>query len=38
MENVLPVISFENQRYWLGMEKIRKGDQLQIDGFVTLYK
>ena len=38
MENGLPVISFENQRYWLGMEKIRKGDQLQIEGFVTLYK
>ena len=30
MENGLPVISFENQRYWLGLGKIRK--------FVTLYK
>ena len=38
MENGLPVISFENKRYWLGLGKIRKGDQLQIEGFVTLYK
>ena len=38
MENGMPVISFENQRYWLWLEKIRKGDQLQIEGFVTLYK
>ena len=38
MKNGLPVISFENQRYWLGLGKIRKGDQLQIEGFVTLYK
>ena len=38
MKNGLPVISFENQMYWLGLGEIRKGDQLQIDGFVTLYK
>ena len=38
MKNGLPVISFENQRYWLWLGKISKGDQLQIEGFVTLYK
>ena len=38
MKNGLPVISFENQRYLLVLGKIRKGDQLQIEGFVTLYK
>ena len=38
MKNGLLGISFENQRYWLGLRKIRKGDQLQIEGFVTLYK
>ncbi|MCH2286797.1 MAG: hypothetical protein MK481_05005 [SAR324 cluster bacterium] len=30
MKNGLPVISFENQRYWLGLGKMRK--------FLTLYK
>ena len=38
MKKGLPVISFENQRKWLGLEKIRKGDVLQIEGFATLYK
>ena len=38
MKNGLLVISFENQRYWLGLGEICKGDQLQIEGFVTLYK
>ena len=38
MKNEMPVISFENQRDWMGLGKIRKGDQLQIEGFVTLYK
>jgi hypothetical protein len=38
MKNGLPVISFENQRYCLGLQKIRKGDLLQIEGFATLYK
>ncbi|MBC8259908.1 MAG: thermonuclease family protein [SAR324 cluster bacterium] len=38
MKKGLPVISFENQRNWLGLEKLRKGDQLQIEGFATLYK
>jgi hypothetical protein len=38
MKKGLPVISFENQRNWLGLQKIRKGDLLQIEGFVTLYK
>ena len=37
MKNGLRVISFENQRYWLELEKISKGDQLQIEGFVTSY-
>ena len=37
MKNGLRVISFENQRYWLGLGKISTGDQLQIEGFVTLY-
>ena len=34
----LPVISFEKQRQWQGLDKIRKGDLLQIEGFVTLKK
>ena len=38
MKNGLPVICFENQRYLLGLGKIRKDDQLQFEGFVTLYK
>jgi len=38
MKKELPVISFENQRNWLGLQKIHKGDLLQIDGFATLYK
>jgi len=38
MKKGLPVISFENQRNWLGLQKIRKGDLLQIEGFATLYK
>ena len=38
MKNGLPVICFENQRYWLGLGNIRKDDQLQIGGSVTLYK
>ena len=38
MKKGLPVISFENQRNLLGLQKIRKGDLLQIDGFATLYK
>jgi len=38
MKKGLPVISFENQRKWLGLGKIRKGDFLQIEGFATLYK
>ena len=38
MKKGLQVISFENQRNWLGLQKIRKGDLLQIDGFATLYK
>ena len=38
MKKGLPVISFENQRNWLGLQKIRKGDFLQIEGFATLYK
>ncbi len=38
MKKGLAVISFENQRKWLGLNKIRKGDFLQIEGFATLYK
>jgi len=38
MKKGLAVISFENQRNWLGLNKIRKGDFLQIEGFATLYK
>jgi len=38
MKKGLPVISFENQRNWLGLNKIRKGDFLQIEGFAALYK
>ena len=38
MKKGLPVICFENQRNWLGLQKIRKGDHLQIEGFATLYK
>ena len=38
MKKGLPVISFENQRNWLGLQKIRKGNLLQIEGFATLYK
>ena len=38
MKKGLPVISFENQRNWLGLQKIRKGDLSQIEGFATLYK
>ena len=38
MKKGLPIISFENQRKWLGLGKIRKGDFLQIEGFATLYK
>ena len=38
MKKGLPVISFENQRNWLGLQKIRKGDLLQIEGFAPLYK
>ena len=38
MKKGLAVISFENQRSWLGLNKIRKGDFLQIEGFATLYK
>ena len=38
MKKGLPVISFENQQNWLGLQKIRKGDLLQIEDFATLYK
>jgi hypothetical protein len=38
MKKGLAVISFENQRNWLGLNKIRKGDFLQIEGFAALYK
>ena len=38
MKKGLPVISFENQRKSLGLQKIRKGDLLQIESFATLYK
>ena len=38
MKKGMPVISFENQWNWLGLQKIRKGDLLQIVGFATLYK
>jgi hypothetical protein len=38
MQKGLPVISFENQRKWLGLDKIRKNDYLQIEGYTTLYK
>ena len=37
MKKGLPVISFENQRNWLGLQKIRKGDLLQIEGFATIW-
>jgi hypothetical protein len=38
MKKGLPVISFENQRKWLGLDKISKNDYLQIEGYATLYK
>ncbi len=38
MKKGLPVISFEYQRNWLGLQKNHKGDLLQIDGFANLYK
>ena len=38
MKKGLPAISFENQQNWLGLQKIRKWDLLQIEGFATLYK
>jgi len=38
MKKGLPVISYENQRNWLGLQKFRKGGLLQIEGFATLYK
>ena len=38
MKKGLPLITFENQRKWLGLDKIRKGDVFQIEGFATLYK
>jgi len=38
MQKGLPVISFENQRKWLGLDKISKNDYLQIEGYATLYK
>ena len=34
----LPVINFENQQNWLGLQKIRKSDLSQIEGFASLYK
>ena len=34
----LTVISSEHQQNWLGLQKIRKGELLQIEGFATLYK
>ena len=38
MKKGLTAICFENQRNWLGLQKIRKGDLLQIEDFATLYK
>ena len=38
MKKGQPVISFENQLNWLGLQKIRNGDLLQIEGFATFYK
>ena len=38
MKKGLAVISFENQRNGLGLNKMRKGDFLQIEGFAVLYK
>ena len=38
MKKGLPVIIFENLQNWLGLQKIRKSDLSQIEGFVTLYK
>ena len=37
MQKGLPVISFENQRKCLGLDKISKNDYLQIEGYTTLY-
>ena len=36
MKNGLPVIIFENQQYWLVLQKISKCDLLQIEGFAKL--
>jgi len=38
MKKGLPVISFENQRKWLGLDKISKNDYLQIEGYAIFYK
>ncbi len=34
----LPIITFENQRKWLGIESLQKGNVVQIEGFSENYK